>query len=1147
MNRKFISFAENYESGSFEMDIKNSFFLSVLSDIDGVLYSGMTVHEKYLSLKKILEQVCCEFLKEEKIQFPTLFSRIVYISQKYSLPKSLEWELQNIRVKSASLQKAQPDFIVSENELERAKEKLTGFISLIAETKHPLPETKKKEPLYPVFEGGIPSRIRVHVLETDNEHEILLCKTEFIEEIIHVRYNIRLVNDYFNKTVSKIWKGAQLNLIDCKQEKNTGFIIPQYIVLEPDYLIDASAVSECFQEYSTSYLHYFLRKFQPPANSKHILLGNLVNYFLDEQVYAGNAGPLDFGSVFFSAFKHMPFEFTSCTDISEKADFTGFMKKAETHFHNIRRVVFEDFPINGIDTDICTLEPSFFCEKFGFQGRLDLFQLSENDDSHSIIVELKSGKLPYPAHNPGKIAINHAAQTAVYRLIIQTVFNKNSREIIPLIFYSSAVNTGENLRMSAAYKTLEKEIINIRNLIVATEYSVSYGGEESVKSLIEKLFDVESYGRVPEFFSGKLTALEKPFQTLSTLELKYFYRFTSFIAHEMFIQKTGGSNYDSYTSAACLWNTGFAERKQACELVSGLKIAGIKYSGRGMRIIFAGTVAAGLVNFREGEICVVYPHKSEENEILSNQVLKGTIEEISNGEITVRFRYKQKNTGYFTKNNCWVIEHDRMDHSYNAMYKSLYSFLQAPFTKRNIILGVDTSATEGNANAENRPEGYDEKRNHIIEKALCAIDYFLIAGPPGTGKTSVFARKLIEKLYSSTGNNILIIAYTNRAVDELCEAINAAFGYHDGKCEKYIRIGTELSCNGIFRHRLLQNIAGEVRTRSELKEIIRTTRIFAGTLASVTGKPELFELKKFDIAIIDEASQILEPQLIGLLTKVDKYILIGDHKQLSTITLQDSCHSVVTDSALNNIGLLDCRESYFERLLRICIKNGWKHAYDMLTWQGRMHQDIAGFPNRHFYDGMLLPAKGWQTEPLHIRNLPQNHTFYHRIVASRRIGFIPNRDISTGNFYLNNKVCEGEAGIVVNLSKALIEIYKTNGISFDNKTLGVITPYRNQIALIKKKFEQTELPELADIMVDTVERYQGSQRDVIIVSFCLNRPFQLEMFSNLNREKTVDRKLNVAITRARKQLFLVGNEDVLRENKIYNDLIDYAGIFDLEV
>lgn len=110
------------------------------------------------------------------------------------------------------------------------------------------------------------------------------------------------------------------------------------------------------------------------------------------------------------------------------------------------------------------------------------------------------------------------------------------------------------------------------------------------------------------------------------------------------------------------------------------------------------------------------------------------------------------------------------------------------------------------------------------------------------------------------------------------------------------------------------------------------------------------------------------------------------------------------------------------------------------------------------------------------------------------------------------------------------------------QTLGVITPYRSQIALIKKEIESLNVSGLKNILVDTVERFQGSERDVIIYSFCLNHPYQLRLLSNLTEEDgvSIDRKLNVALTRARKQLLLTGVPELLNLNPIYRKLIEFV-------
>ena len=135
------------------------------------------------------------------------------------------------------------------------------------------------------------------------------------------------------------------------------------------------------------------------------------------------------------------------------------------------------------------------------------------------------------------------------------------------------------------------------------------------------------------------------------------------------------------------------------------------------------------------------------------------------------------------------------------------------------------------------------------------------------------------------------------------------------------------------------------------------------------------------------------------------------------------------------------------------------------------------------------------------------------------------------------KINYSEARIVADLA---VRIYEDHQADFDeSRTLGIITPYRSQIALIKKEIESLGIPALNRILVDTVERFQGSERDVIIYSFCVNYPYQLKFLSNLTEEEGVliDRKLNVALTRARKQMFITGVPELLERNPLYKSLL----------
>ncbi len=1114
---------------------KEDRYREIIAEIEENDNSNISFREKYIHLKRILERSCKEITTNDTLQFPSLFARLVYIFQMHNLPKGLEWQLQNIRVKTSFLLKDEHN-TVSSKQYNAAYKCITSFISIIysdnSSNEYDNNTSLEEDDTIP-----IPPYLRIQVTEINTDNELITgISDSILNSTISIKYNVKNINDIFNPTIKRLWIGAQLNLLDSKLDNN-GNYIPQFIVLEPDYLIDTSAIAECFQNYGQSHLHYFRRRFEQTANSQHILLGNLANFFLDEFIFSDNPESLEFNDSFLKAFKQKPFEFTSCNDIKQVADFRTFMTKARTQFTNIKRVVTQDFPQNNIDVHKCTLEPSFFSEKFGFQGRLDLLQLPDSENGNCKIIELKSGGLPYPKEDSGKIAINHEVQTAIYRLIIQSVFGYNEKSITSAILYSAAENKGENLRLAAAYRTLEKEIINLRNLIVTTEHDLYTGNYEDVEKLFSEICNLDNYGRTPDFFTKQIADFHRIVSNISDTERHYFFRFIAFLSRELYIQKVGDDYFESNKSTASFWNTEFNDKIDSFDVVSDLEIKEIDDTGQDMKILFERKSPSDFINFREGEICILYPHEKITDSALSNQILKGTIAEISPSHILLKFRYKQKNKTFLKKYTSWAIEHDKLDHAYNNMYKSLYTFMSSPVDKRKILLGVKESEyTNVNTQQVDTDNIILNKQNYIIDKAIAASDYFLIVGPPGTGKTSIFARRLIEHYYNNTQDNILIIAYTNRAVDELCESINQAFSCDNKECDNYIRIGTELSCDQHYRYRLLQNIADKAKSRDELREIINNHRLFIGTLASITGKPELFDIKKFNLSIIDEASQILEPQIIGILPQVDKFIMIGDHKQLSTITLQNQNKSRSNNESLNIIKLFDCGESLFERLYRICQSNKWEHAYDTLVYQGRMHLKLAEFPNLAFYDNILLPANTWQHNPLSF-DVFDYQNIYEEIVNKKRLHFINCVEYTNT---LSDKINYAEAGLVIELSKAILKNYKVNNLDFDPaKTLGIITPYRNQIALLRHKFHETGIPEFQNIMIDTVERYQGSQREIIILSFCINKPYQLDFFCNLNNDKTVDRKLNVAITRARQQLFLIGNEYILAQNPIYKSLLEY--------
>ena len=124
---------------------------------------------------------------------------------------------------------------------------------------------------------------------------------------------------------------------------------------------------------------------------------------------------------------------------------------------------------------------------------------------------------------------------------------------------------------------------------------------------------------------------------------------------------------------------------------------------------------------------------------------------------------------------------------------------------------------------------------------------------------------------------------------------------------------------------------------------------------------------------------------------------------------------------------------------------------------------------------------------------------------------------------------------IKDLVAAYTELYTQMGKPFHGGTMGIITPYRAQIAQIRFTLEAAGLDHFP-ITIDTVERYQGGARDIILISLCTNSSRQMRSLVSLS-EEGIDRKLNVALTRAREAVVLLGNPDLLRENPGYGALL----------
>lgn len=1079
---------------------------------------------RYRQLREALERVMRQQMMGTGLQATDLAARINYVATQFAFDGREQNQLHTFRLTSNDIlnhrkEPSEQEFLRDLRAVAYAYRKI--FHEDIPPKLYTLLPKQETTPAVKREKETRIRRIRVCFDYADESYLYVRPIDVLEEEPVKVNYNKPGVNEEFKDTVEELWRYAQLNLLDVTVDDN-GVYTPSFIVLEPDYLLDISSLAECYKDYGSHPANYFLSRLVPIENARPLLLGNIANLFLDEWIYAGEKEP-DYTECMKKAFRQYPIELAACEELRNPQKEKEFAHDCRMHFEHIRETVQKTFlqPGYNLDKNDAVLEPSYICEALGIQGRLDYMQRDM-----SSFIEMKSGKADeYAMQGRLEPKENNRVQMLLYMAVLEYSMGQERRSMHPYLLYTRY----PLLYPARASWAQVRRIINLRNCIVASEYGVQLHNHPSFTQRLlaqinpSVLNQKGLQGRFWEqYLKPSISRFGERMEQLTPLERTYFYTLYNFITKELYTSKSGDVNCESRTGASALWLSTLDEKRDAGEILYDLTIVENHASQAHKAFIILSIPQyeeTFLPNFRNGDVVVLYERNNGMDNVTNKMVFKGNIESITDNELRIRLRAAQQNPLVFPENSRYAVEHDTMDTTFRSMYLGLSSFMDANPERRELLLGQRPPRFD--MAYEDRIARTTDDFERVALKAEAACDYFLLVGPPGTGKTSRALRRMVEHFYACPSTQVLLLAYTNRAVDEICRSLSAILPQVD-----YIRVGSELSCDARFRKHLLENVLAECNNRREVNIRMADCRIYVGTVASIASKPELFKLKHFDVAIVDEATQILEPQLLGILCArfkdgrngIGKFILIGDHKQLPAVVLQSNEQSEVHDEGLRRIGLYNLKDSLFERLYRFHLQEEHCRAVDMLCRQGRMHPGVASFPNREFYAGKL--------EALGLPHQLEN--------VDAPVRFIPSeRDTES----VSGKTNRNEARIVAQLAADVYHLYKE---TFEvNRTLGVITPYRSQIALIRKEIQALGISALNEISVDTVERYQGSERDVIIYSFCVNYLYQLKFLPNLTEENGVwiDRKLNVALTRARRQLYITGVPDILNHNLIYRRLI----------
>ena len=462
-------------------------------------------------------------------------------------------------------------------------------------------------------------------------------------------------------------------------------------------------------------------------------------------------------------------------------------------------------------------------------------------------------------------------------------------------------------------------------------------------------------------------------------------------------------------------------------------------------------------------------------------------------------------------------------------------------------------------------DSLNRSQKSAIENSLSCENFFLIHGPFGTGKT----RTLVELISQETRQNhkVLATAESNAAVDNILERLM------DNKKLNLTRLGhpqrvskhniTQTLAYKVENHKLnkkitkihrkidnliekrkvhtkptpqyrrgfgdydilhlaskgkggrgissekMKSMANWIEINQEIdeahdeikrienrmiKEIVDSSDVILATNSSAAL--ESISHVKFDVAIIDEASQATIPSILIPIAKAHRFILAGDHKQLPPTIISERAHEL--------------EKTLFEELIRI-----YPFKSQLLNVQYRMNSLLMKFPNREFYNNGLKSDSS--VDDITINDIL---TSQHE---EKALLFIDTSEVED-----NREMHLKDSKSIINdleadISVSIAQDYLNAGAGEDD--IGIISPYADQVKLIQEK---------TPVEVKTVDGFQGREKEIIIISTVRSNPH-----GNIGFLKDL-RRLNVAITRAKRKLIIIGNADTLITNPTYARLIEFV-------
>ncbi|KFQ76937.1 DNA replication ATP-dependent helicase/nuclease DNA2, partial [Phaethon lepturus] len=865
-----------------------------------------------------------------------------------------------------------------------------------------------------------------------------------------------------------------------------------YLVLYPDLLLSGTTISNSIRCMRRAVLSERFRGSE--SGSRQTLIGTILHEIFQQSVTNNLAQEkveelahkIVYGQKYLKEMYQLNLKQTEIMQEVEEY-LPSFFKWAEDFMHNPMSQNQMELKLSSGEktdlsskieiVDILDIEENIWSPRFGLKGKIDVtarvkIHRQSGVQSRIMPLELKSGK--------ESNSIEHRSQVILYTLL------NLERRVDPEAGFLLYLKTGTMYPVSGA-RMDRRELLKLRNhvafYLIHSTYKSAVARQQSQLSALPPVIDDSQackycsqihncflYSRAVEekmasvsFPPAVVPIIERETQHLKPSHLEYFSLWYLMLTLEL----ESGEHKKGYKN---IWMIPASEREKAGDCIGNMiRIGQVQEISEGQYLHFFQRKDSAIpgTNLLVGDRVVV---SGEENGLLG--LATGYVREVSVTKVSCLLG---RNLSKLPKNTVFRLDHEEGDFGVGVPFENLSKLMKdSPVSERlrNLIIDFHKPRFIQHLSSVLPPEaketvasilkGLNKPQKQAMKQVLLSKDYTLIVGMPGTGKTTTICA--LVRILSACGFSVLLTSFTHTAVDNILLKL-AKFKVG------FLRLGRAQKVHPDIRKFTEEEIcrSKSIKSVTDLEEVYNSQPVVATSCMGVNHP--IFIQKQFDFCIVDEASQISQLICLGPLFCSKRFVLVGDHQQLPPLVL---------NAEARDLGM---SESLFKRLEQN------QNAVVQLTVQYRMNSKIMSLSNMLVYEGKL--ECGSEKVSSATVDLPNLKKLNLELADASKTWLKEVLDPGTPVCFLNTE----KAGC-------------------KPSDIGIISPYRHQLKMITDLMAKLKENR---VEVNTVDKYQGRDKSIIIVSFVRNSNDE-----NLGTLLKDWRRLNVAITRAKHKLIMVG-------------------------